>query len=212
MRRSILMGLFTAQLVWILLALLAINAGRTAAAAPRPLLNDCVFPCWLNIVPRGTLIDSADGMIQSLNYRLTSGDMSYRVMNYTDPTHERCDLSLNYSTGVVLMILLRNCPGVRVGDVLALFGTPDGITSDGQAISFQSGQVIAHIYTRECREHFSLRDPINIIYLLNPGTIPQRRRITDYGDPVRTTLFAWRGLLTRAQYHAFDSDYPLCAV
>jgi hypothetical protein len=198
--------------VFIAAAFSFVMIGRAESAAPAfaSSAENCHFPCWNTITPRTTPLDSANAITQSHGYRLASHDVRFRVISYHHDNPAACDVSLNYHEGVVLMILLRNCPSLRLGDIIAQFGMPDHLMHDTKAVSFLDGRIIAHLDVPDCYFHLSPRDHVSTLYLLTPGSMPRRRRIMDYtpGDAVRT--FAWRGWMSRSAYRAANSGFPIC--
>jgi hypothetical protein len=210
--RRLLWGAVLIPIILVIFSLVSIHIGQAMDNLPVSLngIDDCELPCWARITPRQTLLEIANGLMLESDYELIMHNQQFRVMNYRPPEPALCDVSFNYSSGAVLIVMLRQCPNVRLGDILAVLGTPERITFDTKALSFRDGRVIVHVSAPDCYVRLSPRSRVSVIYLTNPGRLPPRRRVMEYTPENANRSFPWLGFLTREQYHNAIPSFPNC--
>lgn len=209
MRRLFVFALI-ASLVLTLIGLgaLRVGAGRAHPSALRD-LDACGLPCWSAISPRETALDDAQTALLSKGYHEHLHDTRFRFIAYDAAAGDSCRVSLNYSGGVVTLLNLSRCPHVRLGDVIAQLGSPDGILDSGTALTFRGGHVVVVTRTMVCDRWFSPDLPVLSIYLLNGG-MPQRRMMATVTVSDAAQAFDWRGFGSEALYANGDSRFPTC--
>lgn len=205
-------GLFILLLTPLLSAasLGAIGAGSIVAPPPAlEGLDACELPCWYRIIPRTSELEHADIILLELGYTDRTILSRNRVAVYKMPDGQRCDVGMNFGGGTIITVVLTQCPNVRLGDVLAILGQPEGIMRQGLALSFRRGNVIVAMRGGTCRAWFNLYTPVSAIYLSRPGQ-PPRRNPADFTPAQAQSAFAWRGFAGRPFYERAEPEFPRC--
>jgi hypothetical protein len=166
-------------------------------------LDACKLPCWNSIVPRETSIDAAQTVLSDAGYALFARK---RLFTFDQP--DACQVWLNTGAGYVTVISLIRCPGVRLGDLLAILGKPEGILRSATGLTFREGKIIVMVRMLPCDAWFSPRSDILSIYFVNRNPNNVRNQIAF--DPV-FQAFPWRGFANPEFYHQEDSAFPICA-
>jgi hypothetical protein len=198
--------------LFILLALNAVQVGASIGAPPSTLagLDDCVLPCWRNIIPRTTPLETAEAILLDAGYQQMQSSERYDVIVYSPPQEtQACNVGIYYNRVTVVTVTLSRCQGLRLGDLLAILGSPEGILRNGRALTFRAGTVIASTMQQTCEDWFSPHQEVFAIYLNNPGPQP-RRRIIDYTPALARSAFAWHGFASRTYYQSVEPDFPIC--
>lgn len=200
---AVLLLLFSALLI------VAVKAVGSMLTVPPPSfdgLDDCHLPCWRQIRPRSTPVEMADLALTAAGYQRIELFVRFRTIAYRHQFDSTaCTVGLAYSGGIVTTLTLDRC-SVRLGDLMAIIGPPDGILFNGRAVSFRDGRVIASL--RGCGS-FAPERSIVSIFLNNPGP-PPPNTIIDNTPQDHIPRFLWRGFAPRAYYEAVEPNFPAC--
>ena len=190
----------------------AIGWANVFAAPPLPLeeLNTCGRACWHDIVLRQTDFRQADAMMLDEGYEIWRGiSGAFTRMYELDGVERNCVVGLVSSRGqAVTSIRLSQCEGVRLGDLIAAVGQPEGVMPSTQAVTFQNGEVVASIREDTCFYWISPFSSVQTIYLESLGGDED---ILQGGVPYPPELaLPWRGFRSRAYYLQFEPTMRPC--
>ncbi|MGQ9886901.1 MAG: hypothetical protein ACUVSX_00280 [Aggregatilineales bacterium] len=174
------------------LALLALAAGLFGRLADPPVtaLADsprCALPCWNGIRPGEMLVPRASQILVSQGYDPSSDAQDRAHMHYAPRPHvEGCAVRLEHYNAIVTETRLSNCPGLRLGDVLAALGPPEGVQPGLLQFSFRGGQVRVKLRQDGCAPRLSPRLPVSSISLS--------------ADAQPSGYIPWRGFMSPHHY------------
>lgn len=168
-------------------------------------LDACGLPCWNEIVPRQTSFDAAQAKLLGDGYTLTSNGQTYTFE--PSASDQACQVWLKTGDGLVTVTSLVGCPGVHVGDVIALLGEPDGIIRSLSGLVFRGGQILVLVHEFTCDEWFSPETDIRSIYFADGAAMRVHNHLTT--DPIFLS-FPWRGFASRASYRKQEESFPAC--
>lgn len=100
-------------------------------------IDSCTLPCWNDITPGETTLDSALNILSELGYRkhetIARADV---VIYYAPENSDWCDVLLGFSErrfpSIVIYMNLLNCPGLRMGDLAGVLGDIEGVVVEWQ--------------------------------------------------------------------------------
>jgi len=92
-------------------------------------LTDCALPCWLGIMPGKTTSDEAVRRVTAAYppYDVTIQDTQIFVSYLLGASYGAASVQLTSSTVTSLLLVTSDVRELAIGDVAALFGTPDCI-------------------------------------------------------------------------------------
>lgn len=172
--------------------LLTLAAGLLGRLADPPdwLLADsprCALPCWNGIRPGEMLVPRASQILVSQGYDPSSDAQDRAHMYYTPRSSVRgCAVRLEYYNAVVTETRLSNCKGLRLGDVLAVLGPPEGVQPGLLQFTFREGQVRVKLRQDGCAQRLS---PYLLVSSINLSTARQQ-----------SGYVAWRGFMSPYHY------------
>jgi hypothetical protein len=152
----------------LLLTVLLLLVGSRWYGQPAVLWDDgsCRLPCWRGIVPGTVSVEQADVIMAQQGY---TAQYTASAVHYT-PADRRagCRVRLQQDRSVITATHLSECPGLRLGDVMALFGAPEHIAPNLLTLEFAGGTVNVQLYAPACGEALSPFTPIQFISLTSP--------------------------------------------
>lgn len=189
------------------LVMLSKELGTVVNPLPSALrgLDNCQLPCWMDITPYRTSVESANVTLAAMGYTVAEEYRRYSFVKYAPSNAETdCIVSLGYARTRISTIALSDCKDVRLGDVLLILGIPEGISASATALSFRNDTVNVTIRENTCERWFSPFSQIRSIYM----DIPRRRtEITGLRPADRLT---WRGFIPRTHYKRYELGIPRC--
>lgn len=189
---------------------LTVSALQVGASLPPPSplvgLDACELPCWNRIVPRQTPLNMAQTLLAEAGYRVRG----YGQLVTFEPTEsiDGCQVWLNTGGGFVTVTSLVHCPGVRLGDLLAILGEPEGILRSASGLVFREAQIVIMVRMLPCDDWFSPQSSILSVYFVDREAMRIRNLLA--ADPIYES-FPWRGFASPEFYHALDETFPVCA-
>lgn len=189
MRRLLLAAVVGGPAALTLLVLLAALVGRAPGAAAAPLADSerCPLPCWHGIVPGAMYAPRAAQVLTGLGYDSSTSELDRAHIFYTRrEAAPGCAVRLEHFDAVVTEIRLSRCPGLRLGDVQAALGPPDGVQPGLLAFAFRGGRVRVKLAADGCAPRLSPYLPVSYISLSANGALA--------GDA------PWRGFMPPARY------------
>lgn len=195
--------------LFLLATALTVSALGIGAAQPPPSaligLDGCGLPCWNQIVPRQTSFDAARAILDKADYNATNWGQTYRF----EPadSDSACQVWLKIADSKVNVTSLVECPDVRLGDLLAILGKPDGILRSLSGLVFRDGQILVLVHEFACDEWFTPETNIRMVYFADDEAMHVHNQQTT--DPIYQS-FDWRGFASRAYYRAHEADFPAC--
>lgn len=160
------------------LTLTAMFLGTRLHATPSMLRQSCTMPCWNGIKPGEMTIDSANQILFSQGYepQNSGGERITYVPGEED--RRRCTVRVSFDEAIVTEIRLSNCPNLRLGDVIAAWGAPDGILHNSMSLSFERGMArLRLVAASDCDYPLSpYTEILNIRFARTPGFLPNELR------------------------------------
>jgi hypothetical protein len=150
--------------------LLAVLLGRqnTANIAALVYTADCQLPCWNGIQPGETNLEAADAALLRSGYRLIGDLPTERIRGYErEHMAGDCQVRLAYRQGVVTVITLTECDGLRLGDMIRLTGTPQRVARLGNLLTLRNGQVMMALPYDQCQRGLSPYSVPSSIFLMD---------------------------------------------
>jgi hypothetical protein len=188
---------------------LTVSALQVGVSQPPPGalvgLDACKLPCWNDIVPRQTPFDTAQALLTEAGYHVRGRGQLFTFE--PGQTVDGCQVWLNTGGGYVTVTSLVSCPGVRLGDLLAILGKPEGILRSASGLVFREGQIVIMVRMLPCDEWFSPQSSIHSIYFVDREAMRIRNELAT--DPIFQS-FHWRGFASAEFYHAQDETFPIC--
>ncbi len=128
----ILLRLLTLSLAFAILIAAARGIGSRQPASDilgQLHLTDCALPCWLGIMPGKTSSDEAAQRITAVYppYDVTIQDTQIFVSYLLGSSYGAASVQLTNGTVTSLLLVTSDVRQLAIGDVAALFGTPDCI-------------------------------------------------------------------------------------
>lgn len=176
-------------------ALLAtIAVGSQFASRPlitadlRPADPACALPCWNGITPGITTRTELVERLTALAYRpLAANPEGSQSLDYVPPDLTRCRVQAVLQDEVVIRIRLQACPPTRIGDLIRLAGSPDGVIADRFALVYQGGEVLVYANRIICERRFT---PETFIGMIELRTL----------DAPLSAIYPWRGFIDLRGY------------
>ncbi len=167
-----------------------IGAGTDDLSPGGSRLTLCALPCWMRLTPRGSTVSNADVVLTSIGYIVDPASYQEGVVSYlpVDPP-QQCVVEVHYIGSVIEMLILKNCPDIRLGDVFAAAGTPDSVFASGNALAFANFTVIAAVEGDRCRGWLSPYSRVTTLRLVST-----ERALQDTRRPWRGFMPYWRYL------------------
>lgn len=172
MRRLLLAAALGGPVTLALLALLAGLLGQIAGPADSPLTGSdrCAPPCWNGIRPGEIYVPRASHILVNLGYDPSSSALDRTHVYYTpQETITGCNVRLEHFDAIVTETRLTNCPGLRLGDLLAALGPPEGIQPGLLLFAFQGGQVHVKLAADGCAPRLTPHLPVAYVSLSAAG-------------------------------------------
>jgi len=158
-------------------------------------------------VPRQTSLEVAKTMLTEAGYQLDAHGQDLLIFKPPTVTHT-CPIWLSSGSGFVKVISLVDCPGVRLGDLLAILGMPEGILQPATGLMFREGNVVVMVRSLPCDPWFSPQSSILSIYFVDRNLASARNQIAD--DPIFDSL-QWLGFASQGFYLQHNEPFPACA-
>lgn len=131
---------------------ICVGASLMPGAARPPIaalegFEGCAFPCWYGIALDRAYDDYEQRLLPALaavgyeEQSVQNDDGGYTV-TYVYSAIGRCDVEIDVQWHMeAVFITLTHCPDVRLGDLMAVIGSPSMIAADGTEMRFDSGGV-----------------------------------------------------------------------
>lgn len=204
---SLLVGLVTMSFA--ALMILTLQIARTI---PSPLdlgaQPGCEAPCWQNITPNTTPLDTAVQNLEDAGYTFERDYERSRFLAFEPGENSAaCGVRLNYSAAVVTSITLTDCQNVTLGDLSAVIGSPDGILASNTALTFREGAVVATMRAMTCSTWFTPQSPVLAVYINAPHS---ENGLSSGYSPSVMDVYPWRGFISRQRYQLLEPETPRC--
>jgi hypothetical protein len=177
------------------------RAGAAWGRAPASVadLDRCPLPCWRGITSGETTLEMARALLHERGYGQRPVSRFFtNPITFERAGSDECLVRIAYGFGIVADVVLHDCPDVRIGDVMAALGEPDGYVAP-HILSFRSATVFVEIVgRRSCNTPFSPRTRVENIFIM-PASYPINT-ITQVADLGR--LNRWQGFMSGAHYLA----------
>lgn len=162
----------------LVLMLAAIQVGAQVNHVPPVLRRGCDAPCWNGIKPGEMSIDAANQILFSQGYEPQNAGGERITYVPGEDNRRRCTIRLTFDNAIVNETRLSNCPALRLGDVLAAWGAPDGILHTAMTLSFERGMArIRLVSAEDCEYDLSPFTEIHSIrFARTPGLLPNEIR------------------------------------
>lgn len=153
------------------LILLARALGSLLMPDLSPVAGDgrCVAPCWRGVLPGAVFIANANNILLSQGYT-PQNSIDNRIRMIYQAPDETCTARLDHQDARVTEIRLSECNDLRLGDVMATLGPPDGFAPGAQTFVFASGSAVVRTDGDGCSGRLSLLLPVRSISLTPPGS------------------------------------------
>jgi hypothetical protein len=179
--------------------------GRAIGQPPHAIgdMGDCGLPCWRAITPRVSQEAAAEAVLRERGYREVAAiRMRLSVGVFIPEASADCAARLSYRAGIVADIALTGCPDVRLGDLMAVLGAPDGLIA-GNILSFSGGTLFAAVRASPCEGGLSPFDDVENIFIAyyNAASGPER---------VLANLHTWHGFASTARYQRLEPNLLQC--
>ncbi len=195
MKRLLVQLLFT-PLPLTAVIMLVVKFGALRAAPPELAnLTVCALPCWNQIIPGMTSMEEAHHLLIGAGYQVRRGpsfrsvETVYNAVGSLEP----CEIWLTRQANTVEILWLRYCSEVRLGSIMALIGTPEGILTGSS-----SGQYLLYAGTRVNvqTDYWAWSDADSPI-----------RSIVISPEPRATSnnIYPWHGFVLRWRYCQLES-------
>ncbi len=175
------------------------RAGAAWSRAPASVadLDRCPLPCWRGITSGETTLEAARALLIERGYQQQPVSRFFtNPITFERAGSDECLVRIAYGFGIVADVVLHDCPGVRMGDVMAVLGEPDGFVAP-HILSFRGATVFVEIVgRRSCDTPFSPRTLVENIFIM-PASYPINT-ITQVADLGR--LDRWQGFMSGAHY------------
>ena len=169
-------------------------------------LDACELPCWRGMTPRITPMNTVDGILRGQGYGFRGRDENNRLVVYDSDQH--CSVMIGNSRGAVGVISLTGCDGVQLGDVMTILGEPDGMVG-WNTLSFRGAHVFVTVVGDICYSRLTPYMPVQGIFIVSSDRSGRGLFLQQFA-PETTSLQAWRGFATRAQYYAGVPQLQVC--
>lgn len=168
MRRLLLALVLGGPVALALLVLLAGLLGQLIGPAGHPFGSGdrCALPCWNGIRPGELYIPRASQILVSLGYDPSTNALDRTHVYYTPREGvSGCHVRLEHFDAIVSETRLTSCAGLRLGDVMAALGPPDGVQPGMLLFAFRGGQVRVKLAADGCAPRLSPYLPVDYLSL-----------------------------------------------
>jgi hypothetical protein len=157
----------------------------------------CVLPCWRGINPGHTFIDPANQLLLGQGYNAQHSLMLRGSIWYIPGERSRggCMVQLEHRQAVVTETRLNDCPGLRLGDVMALVGPPQSVQPGALSLTFDGGRVRVKLAADGCVPRLSPHLPVSYISLTTGAAASERDVPWQGFMPTRAYLRQFSGVL-----------------
>jgi hypothetical protein len=154
----------------------------------------CPSECWFQITPGHTTSATAHEFLTSRGYQSTSDDEYFRHYYSRPNTEWFCFIDLYSTNGIVIIMTLRVCDTLRVGDFMRVLGNPERIVYLSQnretILSFGTNKIVIQ------ESSLSMHSLVARVEFYSP-------RLAN-----RTAGWLWRGFVPLWQYQQLEVSRP----
>lgn len=148
--------------------------------------ESCPLPCWNGIHPGQMSVDAANHILFSQGYEMQNSMWDRDHIRYIPLDAYRCIVRLGHQMARVAEIRLSNCPNLRLGDVIAAFGQPEGLLPNSLTLTFERGMARLRVQIDPCADRLTAFSEVMFVrFSLSPGISP-------YEVPWQGFIPAWR--------------------